>query len=149
LVSNPHASPLPGARFSEQDMTAHEHPAVAPEDREPPVTAQISNEMVRIYKQLFGRGPTLARTNFAGSDLIVVTLEDTLTPAERSMAELGEHQRLRDVRLFFQYARERDFREVIERVTGRRVRAFVSGMDTRADVSCEVFYLEPGSASEA
>jgi uncharacterized protein YbcI len=59
---------------------------------------------------------------------------------------MGEHQRLRDVRLFFQYARESDFREVVERITGRRVRAFVSGMDAAQDVSCEVFYLEPREA---
>jgi hypothetical protein len=28
-------------------------------------------------------------------------------------------------------------------ITGRRVRAFISGMDASQDVSCEVFYLEP------
>jgi uncharacterized protein YbcI len=108
------------------------------------VRAEISNEMVRLYKGLFGRGPTQARTDFAGSDIVVVTLEDTLTPAERSLAEMGEHQRLRDVRLFFQHARARDFRDVIERATGRRVRAFISGIDTVADVSSEIFYLQDG-----
>jgi len=106
------------------------------------VSAQISSEMVRLYKDLFGRGPTRARTHFAGPDTIIVTLEDTMTPAEHSMAEMGEHQRLRDVRLFFQFARERDFREVVERVTGRNVHAFISGMDTREDIACEVFLLE-------
>jgi uncharacterized protein YbcI len=106
------------------------------------VTAQISTDMVRLYKSLFGRGPKRARTNFAGPDTIIVTLEDTLTPAEQTMAEMGEHQRLRDIRLLFQYARESDFRELIERNTGRRVRAFISGMDTNRDIACEVFYLE-------
>jgi uncharacterized protein YbcI len=103
----------------------------------------LSNEMVRLYKELFGRGPTKARSNFAGPDLIICSLEHTLTPAERSMADLGEHQRLRELRLFFQHARERDFREAVERITGRRVRGFVSGMDTHMDISAEVFYLEP------
>jgi uncharacterized protein YbcI len=98
--------------------------------------------MVRLYKTLFGRGPKRARTNFAGPDTIIVTLEHSLTPAERTMVELGEHQRLRDIRLLFQYAREDDFREVIERNTGRRVRAFISGLDAGQDVACEVFYLE-------
>src|SRR4051812_2363259 len=113
------------------------------EERAPGVTAQISNAMVGLYKELFGRGPTQARTNFAGPDLIVVSLEHSMTPAEQSMAALGEHQRLRDVRLFFQHARARDFRETIERLTGRKVRAFISGMDTEQDVAAEVFYLEP------
>jgi anti-anti-sigma factor len=40
-----------------------------------------------------------------------VTLEQSLTPAEQSLVELGEYQRLRDVRLFFQHARAQDFRE--------------------------------------
>jgi uncharacterized protein YbcI len=114
----------------------------ARDDDAPAVTAQISNEMVRLYKELFGRGPKQARTNFAGPDTIVATLEHSMTPAELTMAKMGEHQRLRDVRLFFQHAREQDFRETIERITGRKVRAFISGMDTRQDVAAEVFYLE-------
>jgi uncharacterized protein YbcI len=125
--------------------TEHVDEAARPGDV-PSVTSQISNEMVRLYKELFGRGPTRARTNFAGPNSILVTLEDSMTPAERTMAELGEHQRLRDVRLFFQHARAQDFRDTIERLTGRRVRAFVSGMDTHQDVASEVFYLEPDTA---
>jgi uncharacterized protein YbcI len=103
----------------------------------------VSNEMVRLYKDQFGRGPTKARTHFAGPDLLIVSLENTLTPAERSMVAMGEHQRLRDMRLFFQHAREPEFRESVERLTGRKVRGFISGMDTHEDISAEVFYLEP------
>lgn len=105
--------------------------------------AAISREMVRIYKVQFGRGPTKARTAFAGPDLVVCTLEDSLTPVERRMAEIGDHERLRDLRLYFQHVTEGQFREVIERSLGRTVRAFVSGMDTSKDVSAELFYLEP------
>jgi uncharacterized protein YbcI len=107
------------------------------------ISLQLSNEMVRLYKDLFGRGPATARTHFAGPDCVLVTLEQSLTPAEKSMVELGELQRLRDVRLYFQHAREKDFREATERITGRRVRAFVSGMDVEQDVACELFYLHP------
>jgi uncharacterized protein YbcI len=110
----------------------------------------ISNEMVRLYKSQFGRGPTKARTNWAGPDTIISTLENSFTPAERNMVAMGEHQRLRDTRMFFQYASEREFCEVIERVTGREVWAFVSGVDTQRDVSSEVFYLKPrGDGSSA
>jgi uncharacterized protein YbcI len=105
----------------------------------------MSNAMVRIYKEQFGRGPTRTRTNFAGPDVLITTLEDSLTPAERNMVAMGEHQRLRDIRMFFQYATEAKFCETVEQITGRKVRAFVSGIDTRRDVSSEVFYLEPSS----
>ena len=111
-------------------------------DAATPMLAEISREMVRLYKEQFGRGPTKARSDFAGPDLVICTLEDTLTPAERRMAELGEHQRLRDTRLYFQHATEKQFCEVIERALDRKVRAFISGMDTSEDVSAELFYLE-------
>lgn len=107
------------------------------------ITMETSNEMVRLYKELFGRGPTKARTSYAGPDTILVTLENSLTKSEQNLASLDEHQRLRDIRMLFQHSSEKDFTEIIERITGRKVRAFVSGIDTRKDVSSEVFYLEP------
>ena len=109
--------------------------------------SELSNAMVRLYKDLFGRGPTKARTHYADPSTIISTLENTMTPAERNMAKMGEHQRLRDVRLFFQYASEQEFRGAVEEITGRKVRAFVSGMDTEQDVATEVFYLEPAESS--
>jgi uncharacterized protein YbcI len=108
------------------------------------VRAEISREMVRLYKELFGRGPTKARTEFAGPDIVICSLENTFTPAERSLVEMGEHQRLRDTRMYFQSASSDKFREIIERLTGRRVHAFVSGVDADVDISSEVFYLEKG-----
>jgi uncharacterized protein YbcI len=104
-------------------------------------TAELSNAMVRIYKEQFGRGPTKSHAVFAGPDLLVCTLENSLTPAEQRMVELGEHQRVRDIRTFFQHASEPEFVETVEQITGRSVRAFVSGTDTGHDVSSEVFYL--------
>jgi uncharacterized protein YbcI len=108
------------------------------------VQMQVSNEMVRLYKEQFGRGPTKARTSWAGSDVLVTVLEDTLTPAERNLVKLGEHQRLRDLRMFFQYASVPTFCEPVERLTGRKVRAFHSSTDTAVDgMSVEVFVLHP------
>lgn len=112
------------------------------EDAAQSARAEISREMVRLYKEQFGRGPTKARSDFAGPDLVIVTLEDTLTPAEKRMAQLGDHQRLRDLRLYFQQVTEEQFCEVIERVLDRKVRAFISGMDTEQDVAAEMFYLQ-------
>ncbi len=107
------------------------------------VLSAISNEMVRIYKDQFGRGPTKTRTQWAGPDVVVVTLEQTLTPAERRLVELGEHGRLRDLRLLFQYAETAVFCDPVESITGRKVRAFVSGIDTYSDLASEMFVLHP------
>jgi len=103
----------------------------------------LSNEMVGLYKTQLGRGPTKVRADWAGADAVIVTLEDSFTPAEHRLAEMNEHARLRDTRTFFQYATTQEFVEVAERHTGRQVRAFVSGIDTQADVSSEIFYFEP------
>src|SRR4051794_4792337 len=104
----------------------------------------ISNAMVRLYKEQFGRGPERVHTQWAGPDTIVSTLEDTLTPAERSLVQMGEHARLRETRMFFQYATVDGFCEPVEQITGRKVRAFISGIDTRVDgLSVEVFVLHP------
>jgi uncharacterized protein YbcI len=130
------------------DARAASEQRVTPADHQGLQTAELSNAMVRIYKEQFGRGPTKTRTHFAGPDIVITSLEDSLTPAERRMAELGEHQRLRDIRMFFQYASQHQFVETVEQITGRRVRAFVSGIDTERDVSSEVFYLEPRDAPE-
>jgi uncharacterized protein YbcI len=111
--------------------------------REQGMLSTISNEMVRLYKEQFGRGPTKTRTQWAGPDVLVVTLEQTFTPAERSLRTMGEHQRLRDLRLLFQYAEVPRFCEPVERLTGRKVRAFISGIDTEADIATEMFVLHP------
>jgi uncharacterized protein YbcI len=113
------------------------------EERSGLLMVELSNAMVQLYKELFGRGPTKARTSYAGPDLLVTTLENSLTRIERTMAEAGEYERLRDLRMHFQYLGEDNFVGIVERITGRKVRAFVSGMDTKRDVASELFYLEP------
>jgi uncharacterized protein YbcI len=108
--------------------------------------AQVSRAMVRIYKEQFGRGPERVRTHWAGPDSLICFLENTLTPVERTLTTMNENQRLRDMRMLFQYAAEDEFRSAIEEITGRTVIAFVSGIDTRADVASEVFVLAPEPA---
>jgi uncharacterized protein YbcI len=114
------------------------------EERKTSLLMEVSNTMVRIYKEQFGRGPTRARSNWAGPDAVVCVLEETLTAAERNLAKMGEHQRLRDTRMFFQYATLKEFCEPVERLTGRKVRAFLSAVDTEVDgLSIETFVLHP------
>jgi uncharacterized protein YbcI len=108
------------------------------------VQAEVSNAMVRLYKDQFGRGPTKTRTHWCGEDTLIVVLESTLTPAERSLVKMGEHERLRETRMFFQYATVAEFCDVVERHTGRKVKAFISGIDTEVDgLSVETFVLHP------
>jgi len=115
-----------------------------PEERRTNALMEVSNSMVRLYKDQFGRGPTHARTHWCGDNVMTVVLEDTFTPAEHNLVKLGEHQRLRDTRMVFQYATVREFCEPVEAITGRKVRAFLSAIDTEADgLAMETFVFHP------
>jgi uncharacterized protein YbcI len=101
--------------------------------------------MVRLYKEQFGRGPESVQTHFASPDILISILSNSLTPVERNMRDIGEAQRLRDIRMMFQHTTEPQFRAIVETITGRRVIGFMSGMDVNVDESCEVFTLAPES----
>jgi uncharacterized protein YbcI len=105
--------------------------------------SQITRAMVSIYKDQYGRGPRNAHSHYCGPDAITCLLEGTLTVPEHTLATLGEHQSLRATRSLFQYAGEDAFRAAVETISGRRVIAFVSGIDTKADIASELFILEP------
>jgi uncharacterized protein YbcI len=107
----------------------------------------VSNAMVKLHKEQFGRGPTNARSYLAGPDTLVCTLEDTLLPAEKTMVEMGEHQRVREARMFLQVASQDRFVEAVEQLVSRKVRAFASAIDPTQGVVWEVFSFEPEDTS--
>jgi len=105
--------------------------------------AAVSTALVKLHKEQFGRGPTHARTDFAGRDVVVCTLEHALLPAERAMVDMGENQQVRESRTFMQSATARLFVGAVEEILGRKVRAFSSAIDPEAGVVFEVFALHP------
>jgi hypothetical protein len=56
---------------------------------------------------------------------------------------------LRDIRMLFQYAAAQQFIQPVEQITGRRVRSFISGIDTAKDISVETFVLYPEGDEDA
>jgi uncharacterized protein YbcI len=105
----------------------------------------VSNAMVRLHKEQFGRGPTNARSDFAGPDTLVCVLEDALLPAERQMVAMGEQQRVREARLYFQVATSAAFIHAVEEIVERRVKAFASASDPDENVVFEIFHFEPSA----
>jgi uncharacterized protein YbcI len=103
----------------------------------------VSNAMVRLHKEQLGRGPTNARSYFAGPDTLVCTLEDALLPAERTMVDMGEHHRVRESRMFLQVASQEQFVGAVEELVARKVRAFASAIDPGPGVVFEIFSFEP------
>lgn len=103
----------------------------------------ISNAMVRLHKDQFGRGPTNARAYFAGPDAVLCVLEGALLPAENKMVELGNAERVRDSRVAFQAATEAEFVSAVEEILGRKVHSFAGGVDPQTSVVFENFYFHP------
>jgi uncharacterized protein YbcI len=128
--------------MASEELTRDDGDGVAGDDRGREL-ALLTKAMVRLYKEQFGRGPERSRSYFAGRDTLICMLADTLTPVERRMREMGEQQRLRDIRMMFQYATEARFRAAVEEITGRRVLSFMSAVDVERDLACEIFVFEP------
>jgi uncharacterized protein YbcI len=104
---------------------------------------EVSNAMVSLHKEQFGRGPTKAQSHLAGPDALLCVMEDALLPAELAMVAMGEQQRVREARMFLQVATADQFVTTVENITGRKVRAFASATDPDHGVVIENFIFEP------
>lgn len=126
------------------------HSTQAPEAPERPrgsVTNAISNLVVRLLNEYTGRGPTRART-YMQDDLISVVMRDTLTKAERSLAEQGRGEHVRQSRRFLQETMRGELVAGVERLSGRKVIAFLSDNHLDPDIAVETLVLEPRPTQE-
>ena len=103
----------------------------------------VSNALVALHKQQFGRGPTKARSHFAGRDALMCVLEDVLLPAELKLVALGQQTSVRETRGAFQVATAGEFIAAVEQIVHRRVRSFASAVDPDANTVFENFAFEP------
>jgi uncharacterized protein YbcI len=103
---------------------------------------EISNAMVALHREHFGRGPGAAKTSFS-DDLVVCVLSDIYTQVEKTLVRAGRIEHVRRTRMLHQEALEAEYREPVERVTGRKVNAFLSVVHFDPDLAVEVFILEP------
>lgn len=120
-----------------------EHPLQEPgaKERSGATVAAISRELVGVYAEYFGRGPTKAKTIWR-DDLVVCVLEEVFTRAERVLVDGGRFDQVRLNRQAFQDEIEPLFRERIERLTGRAVLTCLSQVN-RDGVAAELFVLGP------
>jgi uncharacterized protein YbcI len=106
------------------------------------MSAAISNAVVALLHEYTGRGPTKARTTI-GPDTIVVTLRDSLTKAERTLAARGQGQEVLAMRRAFQDTMRDDLIAAVQALTGRTVDAFLSDNLHDPDVAVEIFLMNP------
>jgi uncharacterized protein YbcI len=105
------------------------------------LNAAITSAMVGIHTEHLGRGPGSAST-FHYRDVLVTLMHGVLTPAERSLTRHNQTDFVNRIHRLFQDTMEADLREAVERLTGRKVLAFISGHSIAPDTAAEVFILD-------
>jgi uncharacterized protein YbcI len=103
--------------------------------------ADVTNAIVRLHRQHYGKGPTRSKS-YLLDDVLICVMQDVLTPVERTLAEAGDEDHVRETRLAFADAMRDRFAEEIERILGRRVLGFTSQVLVSRDVAIETFALE-------
>ena len=103
--------------------------------------AAISTRIVQLLREHYGRGPSRAKS-YAIDDCIVCVLRNGFTAHERTIVEGGDPGRVIEMRQDFQRLMERQYRETIETITGRRVVAFLSQAHLEPDITLEIFFLD-------
>jgi uncharacterized protein YbcI len=106
------------------------------------VLTAISDGIVGLLKDFYGKGPTRAKTYYQ-DDLVVCLLRGGFTRVEETLREAGRGFEVIQQRMAFQEVMRDRFQAVIERATGRRVIGFMSGNQQHPDMLCEVFVLAP------
>jgi uncharacterized protein YbcI len=106
------------------------------------VLTAISDGLVSLLKEFYGRGPTRAKSYFE-DDLVVCVLRGGFTRVEQTLLEGGRTAAVIQQRMEFQDVMRERFEAVIEQATGRRVIGFMSGNQPNPDIMCEVFILAP------
>jgi uncharacterized protein YbcI len=104
---------------------------------------EISNMAVQVMREYTGRGPTQARTTI-NHQIVVILMRDTLLKAEKSLVAAGEANAVLDTRHKFQKTMEDELVGGVERITGRKVVAFMSDNHIDPDLAAEVFVMGDG-----
>ena len=102
----------------------------------------ISDGLVALLKEFYGRGPTRAKSYYE-DDLVVCVLRGGFSRVEQTLLDGGRGAAVIQQRMEFQDVMRERFEAVIEHATGRQVIGFMSGNQQDPDMMCEVFILAP------
>jgi uncharacterized protein YbcI len=104
--------------------------------------AAISNRVVGMLREHYGRGPINAKT-YALDDMIVVVLRGSgFTALEQTMIDSGEPEQVIAMREEFQRVMADRFTEMIEELTGHNVLAFMRRVHLEPDITIETFFID-------
>jgi uncharacterized protein YbcI len=107
---------------------------------------EVSNSLVALHREHFGRGPGAARS-FISDEIVVCVLTDIYTQVEKTLIRAGQADHVRETRALHQLALEDEYKSRVERIIGARVDAFLSVVHVDPDLAVETFVLS--GAAEA
>lgn len=111
-----------------------------------PLLGAISRAVVQIFRRRVGRGPTEAKSYWAGRDLLVVVMSGGALRIEETLWEAGRRVEVEAGRAAVQDVLEQELRGAVEELTGREVHAFLSASRLEPEVTAELFLLTPDAA---
>ena len=107
--------------------------------------AAVTAQMVVLHEQYHHRAPVTAKALMLGDDLLAVVLGGVYTDVEKTMIEIQRTTIVQETRNAFQNAMAHKFINAVERLSGRRVLAFVSNHHVGPDIEIELFMLTPAA----
>ncbi len=122
--------------LTEPDWTAD----VETEHR-PGLLADVSNAMVGLKKEFYGKGPTKAKT-YINDNYVLCVLQGGLTRNEETLLAAGQELLVREYRLRFQEAMADATTEAVERLTGCNVLGYHSQIVFNPEYAFEIFVLD-------
>lgn len=105
--------------------------------------ADISRSVVQIFRNRVGRGPTEAKTYWAGQDVLLVLMSGGVLRSEQTLWDAGHDSEVAASRAALQETLEQELSAAIERVTGRKVITFMAASRRDPELTAEIFILEP------
>ena len=106
------------------------------------VLTAVSDGMVALLKDFYGKGPSRAKSYYQ-DDLVVCVLRGGFSRVEQTLLDGGRGAAVIQQRMEFQELMRERFVAVVEKATGRNVIGFMSGNQQHPDLMCEVFVLGP------
>jgi uncharacterized protein YbcI len=105
------------------------------------LNAAIARRVVKVYRDVAGRGPTRAQA-FFHHDIVVVVLRGVMTRAELSVMEAGDPEAVATLRQELHATMRPLLIAAVEELTGGTVAALMSDADREPDTASHVFVLD-------
>jgi uncharacterized protein YbcI len=106
--------------------------------------AAVTDAMVELHMHYHHRAPVTAKSLLMGDDLLACVLGGIYSDVEKTMIEIQQTTIVQETRSAFQNAMQHKFINAVQRLSGRRVLAFISNHHVGPDMEIELFLLEAG-----